>query len=486
MKNSKTHYSIYSQTFKMGIILTLVILAVLGVVNTGSVRAGDNGGGALEFDGVDDYVELPAGAAFADGTGTIEFWLKSDDLSSQHHGVYISNSTDFELDGFCTGLDVMEFHLSTSHSLMAVVYQDGATCARIANIENPPPTTITPGEWHHLAATFDTSGMMTAYLNGSVEQSVDMSGYSFAGHSPTIVRIGKPGRNIRFLDGQIEEVRIWDTVRTQAEIRQTMFVALSGNEPGLRAYWKLDNGSGQIVTDSQAAGNYGGALGSNVSVGSDDPTWIAASTAPIGDAIVANQVGISGMWSVVPSTASSGLSISNLSFLQDIGDDIIFGHNNLVGNTTADVPVGVEQRWSRVWNCDLNDEGGNGGNVNLIFDFDDAGMGNGSPPNGNASNYKLLERAGASGPFSVIASANAYDIGQQTVTFNNVDTSSLCSYITLGTVDAANSPTAVTLQSISASSRRAINGFALAVTGVLGTAILLTQRNRHLIPFSRR
>jgi len=78
-------------------------------------------------------------------------------------------------------------------------------------------------------------------------------------------------------DGAIDEVRVWNVARSEAQIRETMCKKLTGSETGLVGYWRFDNVSGTNVTDltsnnndgtmhNMNAFNYlwsGGALGDN-------------------------------------------------------------------------------------------------------------------------------------------------------------------------------------------------------------------------------
>ena len=48
-----------------------------------------------------------------------------------------------------------------------------------------------------------------------------------------------------WLNGKIDEIRIWNIVRTESEIRQNMNRHLNGNEPGLVAYYRMDEGKGR-------------------------------------------------------------------------------------------------------------------------------------------------------------------------------------------------------------------------------------------------
>jgi len=186
---------------------------------------------------------------------------------------------------------------------------------------------------------------------------------------------------------------------------------------------------------------------------------LGASTAPVGNDTIQNQTDVRGIWQGGLTTAgSSGMIFTNSTFLQDTGDDMIFGHNNLTGSTTNDLPTGGDwdagngQRWLRVWYLDKSDVNSNGGSVDLTFDFSDGGMS--GTPGGASSNYRLLERSGTSGPFSDITAASGAtaSISGDQVIFSGVNANELGSYYTFGTVDKNESPTAVTVQGFTARS----------------------------------
>ena len=69
----------------------------------------------------------------------------------------------------------------------------------------------------------------------------------------------------RYFPGEIDEVRIWNTDRTSAEIRANMHHELQGNEANLVAYYKLDTGTGTTADDS-SNGGYNGTL-------TNGPAW---------------------------------------------------------------------------------------------------------------------------------------------------------------------------------------------------------------------
>ena len=51
------------------------------------------------------------------------------------------------------------------------------------------------------------------------------------------------------LEGQIDDIRLWNTARTPSEIQDNMHKALTGNEVGLVGYWPMNEGEGTTVYD---------------------------------------------------------------------------------------------------------------------------------------------------------------------------------------------------------------------------------------------
>ena len=49
---------------------------------------------------------------------------------------------------------------------------------------------------------------------------------------------------------RLDELRIWNIVRSESEIRFDMSRRLIGDEPGLVGYWRLDEGEGRDAEDS--------------------------------------------------------------------------------------------------------------------------------------------------------------------------------------------------------------------------------------------
>ena len=110
------------------------------------------------------------------------------------------------------------------------------------------PGTIPLNKWTHVAVSFDDpANTMRLYINGvqvsintNVTQSFTLSGleplyigsHTFSDFSP-----------VSFFNGNIDEVRIWNTVRSVTDIQNYMFTELSGNdESNLKAYYTFNQG----------------------------------------------------------------------------------------------------------------------------------------------------------------------------------------------------------------------------------------------------
>lgn len=132
--------------------------------------------------------------------------------------------------------------------------------------------------------------------------------------------------------------------------------------------------------------------------------------------------------------ASAGLTIANSAFLNQAGDGIIFGHNNVTFGCceTANLgSSGAEKRWARIWQLDVNDETANGGNVTLTFDISDAGGNAGVADFDVGGTYFLLKRAAGSSVNFTDVPVVGWTVSGDSITFT-VNASNLGSEFTVG------------------------------------------------------
>ena len=129
--------------------------------------------------------------------------------------------------------------------------------------------------WYHVAVTTTKGGNTKLYVNGVQKLSYTNSG--IGDNWTPIFTVGdlRPGRGLGFR-GKILDVRVWNTVITQAQILAGMFNDLSGTETGLIGYWPMNEGSGVTVYDIATAPHHNGTLGTVAST--EDPAWTVGIT----------------------------------------------------------------------------------------------------------------------------------------------------------------------------------------------------------------
>ena len=129
-------------------------------------------------------------------------------------------------------------------------------------------TAMTEDQWHHVAFTFD--GTTTKlYLDGNEINSSDFA----AGLTPHPVPITTIGR--KFL-GKIDEVRIWNLARSQADIQSTINSSLIGNESGLVAYYPMEINENWKLIDYSPNDNHASIVGAEILQKYSSPTCESA------------------------------------------------------------------------------------------------------------------------------------------------------------------------------------------------------------------
>ena len=134
-----------------------------------------------------------------------------------------------------------------------------STDALTAGVSAGAKSTIQDGSWHHMAMTWSKNGLFTGYLDG-VQTDQRAAANVDLPILDAISCLGSINGSGEFLNGSLDEVRIWNTVRTASQIATYKDVELNGNETGLVAYYKMSNGSGTSLTDNAAAHLYSGTL----------------------------------------------------------------------------------------------------------------------------------------------------------------------------------------------------------------------------------
>ncbi|TAG93209.1 MAG: hypothetical protein EAZ09_22995 [Oscillatoriales cyanobacterium] len=176
------------------------------------------------FDGVDNYVSLPdMNPDFSQGI-TVEAWVWYDSFKNWSRIIDFGNGSDAD--------NIIFFNEESSNTLRLQINRQSTGQGMSA------PGVLETGKWIHLAATIDGSGIAKLYKNGEQIQTGEI-------HLPNTLKRTKNyiarsnGSNDGYFNGKISDVRIWKVARTAADIKNNMYLQLTGNEVGLEGYWRL-------------------------------------------------------------------------------------------------------------------------------------------------------------------------------------------------------------------------------------------------------
>ena len=120
--------------------------------------------------------------------------------------------------------------------------------------------TYTPNRWYHVAATYD-GVMMRYYVNGCLVNEMNASGSLFQNNF--IASIGfMSTTKIEQFYGNIDEVRLWNIARTEAQIKENMAdLANPTTQTGLKLYYKFNNNCQNLQGNPAYNGQLKGAAG---------------------------------------------------------------------------------------------------------------------------------------------------------------------------------------------------------------------------------
>jgi hypothetical protein len=164
-------------------------------------------GGALKFDGVDDYVEVPDNPVLTTpGQATVAVWINAE----RHTGPGGSQWQGILGKGGAPRL--YNLYTESSHVLH---FSTGPSGAYIGSLSTG---TVPLNEWVHAAVVVD--GKHIFYLNGA-PAGEGGDGATVPGGGTAPLTIGQTGEGNFFL-GMIDDVRIYNRALTQEEIQEAM------------------------------------------------------------------------------------------------------------------------------------------------------------------------------------------------------------------------------------------------------------------------
>jgi hypothetical protein len=205
---------------KINIRLAQLISGVLALLAATSTLADSWSGNGLSFNGGNGTMNI--GAVPIQPPWTAEFWVNRQD-SPAYSSVLLADVN--------TALKLEQYDFTR---------QVGFTQFGVADYKF---NYIAPaGTWTHLAYVCDGS-TTKLYVNGVLQGSINAT---------IALPLGQLGNDkaADHLDGVIDEVRVWNVVRSQGNIQANMNQPLIPPLPGLVAYWRFDESEGNFAADS--------------------------------------------------------------------------------------------------------------------------------------------------------------------------------------------------------------------------------------------
>lgn len=189
----------------------------------------------LELDSSQYFSASDSTSLSITGDITIEGWIKFETLPS------VSGQTAYLVNKDATGQRSYVMCITTSDKLM-FQYRDAAGTGA-TRWDSTSAVIASTGVWFHVAcvvtvashdAVFYKDGSSIAITDGSQTATDIKDGTSQ-------LNIGAAADLSEFLDGQVDDIRIWSGTRTGTEIANNYNVELTGSETGLKAYWPFES-----------------------------------------------------------------------------------------------------------------------------------------------------------------------------------------------------------------------------------------------------
>lgn len=193
----------------------------------------------LFVNGIDHkgYIDFGSSTSYTPANFTVEAWTKySDGFIETSFGSFIST--------FISPIPYKGWTLhywGTANSLLrlSVGTNNANPDLTLPTIYTAAPSTF--GEWFHVAGVFDTSAQkMLLYINGELRASTDVSDTMVPCSSDEECRMWafvEPKDNSRCMSASIKKFRLWNTAKSESEIRDLMNTEVEGTESDLVCAW---------------------------------------------------------------------------------------------------------------------------------------------------------------------------------------------------------------------------------------------------------
>jgi hypothetical protein len=192
---------------------------------------------ALQFSGDDSGVIFSP--IFADFT--VEFWMKT--LQIGNAGNWDNGSILF---GATKSGNLPFYGLSVSGNKLAFGV-NSASAATNTTIHST--SDINNGQWKHVAVTRSAqTGKLQLYIDGQLEadaEFADRTYFNFTGQY-----LGKLPTSPNSYAGSVDDMKFWNSVRTQAQIKESALASVTPATPELINYFTFNENTGYAIHDN--------------------------------------------------------------------------------------------------------------------------------------------------------------------------------------------------------------------------------------------
>jgi hypothetical protein len=217
---------------------------------------------AMRFDGVDDYVTIGDVINMGTNDMTLSAWFKSPDVSLTR-GIIVKRRATAGADGY-------ELYLSTTGTVTGIL---GGLSASTYTASTP--SSYDDNNWHLATVVYNRSENMSIYVDGVKQTSLNISGENgFSIETTYSLGLGvRDALDEAFYNGSLDEVLIYNTSLTQAEIQQLYKSGLSQKartnvtiqtrtantynitDPSLVSFWSFNNDNATTAFDELGRNN---------------------------------------------------------------------------------------------------------------------------------------------------------------------------------------------------------------------------------------
>ncbi|MEZ4979361.1 MAG: LamG-like jellyroll fold domain-containing protein [Chitinophagales bacterium] len=183
---------------------------------------------SLYFDGVDDYLQVSAGANIQSRDFSIEFWAKRASFGEE----VLFSQGQSPIENLSIG-----FNAANQFSFKLGAEELNSTLAINDNL------------WHFYTASYNFDNeTLELTIDGALVNPGNTSLFNDFVAAGALY-IGKSASQATFFNGNVHELRIWNKYRTLSDIIPTINIELNKGQLGLLYNWKMDEATGGLAKD---------------------------------------------------------------------------------------------------------------------------------------------------------------------------------------------------------------------------------------------